>query len=262
MSPLSLVVTTFNNADTLARCLDSVPCADEILVLDSGSADRTLEIARERGARVETRRFAGYGSQKQYAIELASHDWVLLLDADEALTGELADWIARTKREAFDADGYELPRMEQIFWRMQSRFSRPSFHLRLFDRRLTRMNDVPVHASPECEGRVRRLNRAFLHFGEPDIHTKVEKVNRYSSGLVSYRRRRGNPWVMVLYPPLHFIRLYFFRRQFANGWAGFINAAVGAFYVFLKYAKVYEARRRGAAGGGREAGGGGGSGEG
>lgn len=248
MTPLTLVVTTYNNAATLPRCLDSVSCADEILVLDSGSSDDTAALAQSRGARLETRPFDDYGPQKQHAIELAGNDWILLLDADEALTGTLDRWIGRQKRDGFDADGYELPRFEQVFWRMQSRWSRPNYQLRLFDRRLTRMNEVPVHAAPVCRGRVRRLGLAFVHYGEPDIHTKVEKINRYSTGMAPHRLERGkggNPWIMVFYPPLQFLRLYVFRRQFLNGWAGFVNAAVGAFYVFLKYAKVYEARRAG-----------------
>lgn len=247
MTPVSLVVTTLDNADTLARCLASATCADEIVVLDSGSTDETVAIARVHGARVETREFAGYGPQKQRAIDLASNDWVLLLDADEALGEPLAQWIERRKREGFDADAFDLPRLEQVFWRMQSRLSRPNYSVRLFDRRVTRMNEVPVHATPVCSGRVRRLRLPFFHYGEPDIHTKVEKINRYSTGLAPYRLRRGrrgNPWIMVFYPPLHFLRLYLFRRQFANGWAGFVNSVAGAFYVFLKYAKLYEARRQ------------------
>lgn len=247
MEPLTLVVTTLNNQATLERCLAAGRCADETVVLDSGSSDDTVAIAKRFGARVETRPFDGYGPQKQAAIDLASSDWVLLLDADEALSDEAVASIEALKARGFDADAYELPRIEQIFWRMQGRFTRPNHYLRLFDRRVTRISDMPVHAAPKCSGRVERLDAPFLHFGEPDIHTKVDKINAYSTGLVPEKRRRGkrgNPWLMVFYPPLHFLRLYLFKRQFTNGWAGFINSVVGAFYAFLKYAKLYEARRR------------------
>lgn len=247
MSGLSLVVTTRDNADTLERCLASCTCADERVVLDSGSRDATREIAASFGARVESRPFAGYGAQKQAAIDLAANDWVLLLDADEALSPEADRWLAERKAAGFEGVAYELPRREQIFWRMQSPATRPDYHLRLFDRRQTRMSTMPVHAAPKTDGRVTRVKVPFHHFGEPDIHTKVEKINAYSSGLVAHKRargRKGHPLMLVFYPAFVFLRLYVFKRQFMNGWAGFINARVGAFYAFIKYAKVYEARRR------------------
>lgn len=244
--PLSLVVTTLDNAATLARCLDSAAFADDILVLDSGSTDATRAIAEAHGARIERHAFDDYAAQKQRAIALARHDWILLLDADEALTPAAAAIIQRELR-APRAAGYRLPRREQMFWTFQHRRSRINTHLRLFDRRHGGMNAVPVHAAPEVRGRVRTLRAAvFLHFGEPDIATKVRKLNDYSSGLVAHKRARGTRFVrtrMLLYPPLFFLRQYLFKRYFLNGWAGYISAASGAWYVFLKYAKLYEARR-------------------
>lgn len=244
---LSLVVTTFNNGTTLGRLLDSVTCADDVVVLDSGSTDDTVAIARGHDARIFSESFRGYGPQKQRAIDLARHDWVLLLDADEALEPETDAAIAGLKARGFDADAYELPRIEQVFWRMQGRLTRPGHFLRLFDRRRTRMSDTPIHAAPQCEGRVRRLAHPLLHFGEPDIHTKVSKINHWSSELaerVPVGKLRASPWVMVVYPPFYFLRLYLFKREFTNGWAGFIKSVVGAQYAFLKYAKRYERSRR------------------
>ncbi len=245
--PLSLVVTTLNNAATLARCLDSVPCADEIVLLDSGSSDATLEIARAHAARIAQQSFAGYAAQKQHAIDLAAHDWVLLLDADEALTPQAVAEIERVLA-APAAQGYRLPRREQMFWRLQPRHSRINTHLRLFDRRHGRMNTAPVHAAPEVQGRVDTLPRAvFVHYGEPDIATKMAKLNAYSSGMATPERAARVHLLrtrMLLYPPLFFLRQYLFKRYFLAGWAGYISAASGAWYVFLKYAKLYELRRR------------------
>lgn len=247
VEPLSLVVTTLNNAATLGPLLDSVSCADEVVVLDSNSTDDTVAIARERGARVFIEAFRGYGPQKQRAIDLAQHDWVLLLDADEALEPEADAAIAQMKRDGFRADAYELPRIEQVFWRMQSRFTRPNHFLRLFDRQRTRMSDMPIHAAPKCDGTIARLPYPLVHYGEPDIETKVTKINRWSTELAAHKAakgRRANPWIMVFYPPVYFLRLYIFKRQFANGWAGFVNSVTGAYYSFLKYAKLYELHRR------------------
>jgi glycosyltransferase involved in cell wall biosynthesis len=245
--PFSLVVTTFNNAATLERCLSSAAFADDIVVLDSGSADATLDIARTLGARIFVEPFKGFSEQKQSAIDKAKHDWVLLLDSDEVLTDAARPAIEQALIDP-NCAGFRLPRREQMFWTFQHRYSWTNEHLRLFDRRRGRMNTVPVHAAPEVDGEVRTLRDAvMLHFGEPDIRTKVDKINAYSSGLVAdklSRRPRLLGARMLFYPPVFFLRQYFVKRYFLNGWAGFISAATGAFYVFLKYAKVYEARRR------------------
>jgi len=244
--PLSVVVTTFNNAATLERCLASAAFADDLVVLDSGSSDATVEIAQRYGARVFREPFSDYAAQKQSAINKATHPWVLLLDADEAVTEGARSVIEQALEQPVCA-GFRLPRREQMFWTFQHVLSWTNAHLRLFDRRHGRMNEVPVHAAPEVAGRVRTLRQAvLLHFGEPDIRTKVDKINAYSSGLVADKLRRGQRFLgarMLFYPPLFFLRQYFVKRYFLNGWAGFISAATGAFYVFLKYAKVYEARR-------------------
>jgi glycosyltransferase involved in cell wall biosynthesis len=245
--PLSVVVTTFNNAATLERCLASVAFADEIVVLDSRSSDGTLEIAAKYHSRIFSETFKGYAAQKQSAIDKAAHAWVLLLDADEAVTTPAIVVIERALQAPVFA-GFRLPRREQMFWTFQHPLSWTNAHLRLFDRHRVRMNAVPVHAAPETDGPVRTLRSAILlHYGEPDIRTKVEKINAYSSGLVADKLRRGQRFLglrMLLYPPVFFLRQYFGKRYFLNGWAGFISAATGAFYVFIKYAKVYEARRR------------------
>jgi len=244
---LSAVVTTFNNAATLERCLASIAFADDLVVLDSGSSDATMEIAAKYKARIFTEPFVDYSAQKQSAIDKAKHDWVLLLDADEALT-EAAQPVIQAALEGPREAGFRLPRREQMFWTFQHRGSWTNAHLRLFDRRHGGMNHVPVHAAPEVAGKVRTLRRAILlHYGEPDIRTKVDKINAYSSGLVADKLRRRQRFLglrMLVYPPVFFVRQYFFKRYFLNGWAGFISAATGAFYVFLKYAKVYEAKRR------------------
>ncbi|MEP6485269.1 MAG: glycosyltransferase family 2 protein [Rudaea sp.] len=244
---LSAVVTTFNNAEMLERCLSSVAFADDLVVLDSGSSDATVDIAKKYRARIFVEPFRDYSSQKQSAIDKALHAWVLLLDADEALLASAREPIERALTAPTDA-GFRLPRREQMFWTFQHDDSKVNEHLRLFDRRRGAMNRVPVHAAPQVNGSVRTLRDAILlHFGEPDIQTKVEKINAYSTGLVEDKIRRNVRFVglrMVFYPPLFFLRQFFIKRYFLSGRAGFISAVTGAFYVFLKYAKVYEARQR------------------
>lgn len=247
MENLSVCITTYNNERTLGACLESVKWADEIVVLDSHSGDRTLEIASTYNCRIQQHAFMGYGKQKQMAIDAATHRWVLLLDADEALSPPLQEQIRAVMRDGPQADGYELPRQEQLFWRMISPRTRMNYFLRLFDKTKGRMSDMPVHAAPKVQGTIKQLRGLLYHFGETDVHTKVDKINGYSTGLVADKVARGkapNPWIMVFYPPLFFLRTYVFKRNFLNGWAGFITSVMGAFYVFLKYAKLYEYSQR------------------
>ena len=242
-TPLSVFITTYNNGRTLSACLDSVRWADEIVVLDSFSTDDTLAMAQHYGARISQHEFMGYGRQKQLALDKTTHDWVLLLDADEALSPDLQTEIRRLLEQEPSASGYEMPRQEQLFWRMYHPATRMNYFLRLFNKHRGHIDDMPVHAAPKVQGQIARLKAPFYHYGETGIHTKVDKINAYSTGLVAdkvKKKRRGIALIMVFYPPLFFIRSYFFKRNFLNGWAGFINSTVAAFYVFLKYAKLYE----------------------
>lgn len=250
-TPLSLVVTTLDNAATLETCLASAGFADEILLVDSGSQDDTLAIASRHGARILTRPFAGYGPQKDWAIRQAAHDWVLLLDADEWLSPELAAEIQALRESGLDGGeelhGYRMPRRERLFWRYQHPRTRMNRFLRLFDRRHYRMSASTIHAAPEVSGRTAGLNGCLMHDGETGIAVKVARINAYSSGLVGDKLAAGSAFLrtrMLLYPPVFFLRLYLGKRMFLDGWAGLIHSLCGAFYVFLKYAKVYEARRQ------------------
>ncbi len=161
---LSVVVTTLDNAATLERCLASAAFADDIVVLDSGSSDATVEIAAKYKARVFSEPFKGYAAQKQSAIDKAAHAWVLLLDADEEVTAVARPLIERALQRAASAQphvaGFRLPRREQMFWTFQHALSWTNTHLRLFDRGRARMNAVPVHAAPDTDGPVRTLRGA------------------------------------------------------------------------------------------------------
>ena len=243
---VSGVVTTLNNAATLDDCLASLSFCDELVVLDSGSHDATLQIAGRHGARIAAQPFAGYGSQKQAAIDLASGEWILLLDADEHLADAGRAAIER-ELAAPRADGYRLPRQEWLFWRWPHPGTRANWQLRLFRKNRGRMNMVPVHAAPEVDGRVLDLAAPFRHYGEPRLADRVDKINRYSSGLVEHKRGKRTRLIalrLLFYPGVAFLKLYLGKRYFLNGWAGFFAAKTQAFYAFLKYAKVLEAQRQ------------------
>ena len=247
MPKLSVAITTFNNAATLESCLESVRWADEIVVLDSFSTDRTVEIAKAYNCRLAQHEFLGYGPQKQSAIEKTENRWVLLLDADEMLTNELQKEIAYLLSREPKYNAYEIARLEQLFWRMNNPYCRLNFYLRLFDKEKTAMSHHAVHADPKTSGSTGRLRHPFYHFGEINIHVKEEKINAYSTGLVEEKvakGKKGNIWMLLLYPPFAFLQSYFFKRNFLNGSAGFIGSVINAHYAFLKYAKVHEWHKR------------------
>jgi glycosyltransferase involved in cell wall biosynthesis len=243
MEKLSVFIITYNCARTLEPCLESVKWADEIVMLDSASTDGTLEIAEKYGCRVHQTAFLGYGKTKQLAIDKTRNNWVLHVDADEMLSPALQDEIRALLKTGPAADGYMIPRLDQLFWQMNHPRTRLNSQLKLFDKRRGRMNDMAVHSDPEVDGRVGTLRNVFYHFSEVDIHSKVEKINAYSTGIVADKLAKGQrpgPWILVFYPPLVFIQQFFLQRNFLNGWAGFIGSVIGSFYAFLRYAKLYE----------------------
>ena len=225
----------------------SVAWADDVFVLDSGSSDASAQIAQRFGARFEVQAFRGYALQKQDAIDRARHDWVLLLDSDEAL-GDGARAAIESALVDPQARGFTLPRREHVFWRLAHPGIRQDRFLRLFDRRMTSMSDECVHESPRCRGRVASLDAQLLHWGQPDIETKVDKINRYSTLAAGDPRHTetegGSSLRMLWYPAFVFWRQYLFKRHFLNGWAGFIAARSMAFYALMKDAKRLERRHR------------------
>lgn len=130
-----------------------------------------------------------------------------------------------------------------MFWRMQSLTSRLNHYLRLFDKSRGHISDMPIHAAPKVDGETGRLKACFMHYGETSIHSKVDRINHYSSGLVEDKVRKNPRWLrtrMVIYPGFAFLKSYLFKRNFLNGWAGFIASVCMSHYAFLKYAKLYE----------------------
>jgi glycosyltransferase involved in cell wall biosynthesis len=240
---ISAVVTCFNSAATLPRCLDSLSFCDELVVLDSGSSDGSQTIARERGARLYVEPFRGYAAQKQAAVDRASHDWVLLLDSDEWLEALDGSAILDALRRERDCAGFALPRREWLFWRWQHPGSRHNRYIRLFDRRRAKLSSHAVHETVQVNGPVATLPVLMLHRGDPDLASKIDKANRYSSLQQVDLAARPPRWLrlrMLLYPSVAFMRFFLLRGHWREGWAGFAAARVHAFYAFAKYAKAYE----------------------
>ena len=243
---ISLIVITRDEEPLIGQCLKSAATfCDELVVVDSFSTDRTVEIARGLGARVFQRPFEGFIAQKQFALEQASGDWVFSLDADEQATWELSRAVLRAIAGPNPADGY---RVRRVLYHLDHYYTRglyPDWHLRLFRRERARFGGREPHASVLVDGKIESLEPPILHFSYHDVADHVATMNRLSSQAASEADPSALTLVkMVANPAWRFFNFYFLRCGFREGGRGLYAAMSAAFYVFLKYAKLYERRLR------------------
>ncbi|MDP2834236.1 MAG: glycosyltransferase family 2 protein [Pseudomonadota bacterium] len=246
--PFSLVIITRNAATLLPECLASVPGADEVLVVDSGSSDATVAVAQRLGARVIHQDWQGYGPQKRFAAIQAKHDWVLSLDADERLTPELQASIELALREP-KAIAYLLPRRNRFMGRwLRHGEGYPDWCARLFDRRRANWSEDVVHEKLVCGGAVVKLSGDLLHESEQGLADYLAKQNHYTdlqAARMFAAGKRFSAWKMLASPLARFVKFYFLRRGFLDGVPGLTHIAIGCLTSFLKYAKLYELQMRG-----------------
>ena len=240
---LSVIIITKNESQHIAGCIDSVAFADEIIVLDSGSTDGTREIAQAKGAKVTlSSDWPGFGPQKNRALDLATKEWVLSIDADERVTPELALEIQQVLKHP-QAQAYKIARLSNFCgrWIRHSGWW-PDLVLRLFKRGTARFTDAVVHESVRPEGTVAVLKGHFLHYSYPDMESLILKSNRYSSDAAQAMHAKGKKTSIlgvVGHSVWTFIRIYIIRRGFLDGKEGFILAATGAAGSFFRYSKLF-----------------------
>jgi len=243
MTPLSLTVITRNAEAHLERCLKSVPFASDIVVLDCGSEDRTREIAEKCGARVIVEEWRGFGPQKQRAAELAKHDWILNLDADEALSPESqAELLTLLAAEPIGG-AYAFPRLSFHMGRwIRHGGWYPDWQVRLFDRRRAKWSAAQIHE--KIVGvEPKRLNKPLLHWVFKDLSDQVATNNRYSSLGAEELVAKGRGFVLfnlLVKPKVKFFETYVWKLGFLDGMPGFVIAVGAAYSVFLKWAKLWE----------------------
>lgn len=245
---LSVAIITRNAARQLGDCLDSVAFADEVVVVDSGSGDGTVDFARSRGARVIAQDWLGFGPQKQFAVMQAAHDWVLCVDADERVSPELRRSI-EAALAAPDRTAYRFARCNRFLGRyLRHGEGYPDWSLRLFDRRRARWSDDAVHEKVVAEGEIGTLAGDLLHESAESLDSYLAKQNRYTSlaaeSAFAAGKRAGAAQV-VFSPLVRFVKFYVFRRGFLDGLPGLVHIAIGCFTSFAKYAKLVELQRRG-----------------
>jgi glycosyltransferase involved in cell wall biosynthesis len=241
---MSVAIIAKNEAARIGDALASAAWADELIVVDARSADETVAVARRYTNRVVIRDWPGFVEQKNYAASLATNDWILSLDADERLTPALSDEIRATLRGEPPHRAYEVPR---VTWHL-GRWIRttdwyPDFQFRLYDRRAARWTGRFVHESLAVDGTIGRLRADLEHRPYDGIADHLATIHSYTTLAARQMRqqgRRASVASMLAHPPLAFLRNYVWKRGFADGAPGLIVSAMNAYYVFLKFAKLWE----------------------
>ena len=244
---VSLIVITRDEAELIGQCLASAQSfCDELVVIDSFSTDQTVAIAESLGARVYQQEFTDYVRQKQAALDRATSDWVLLLDADEQATYDLGRAITAAIALPDAAAGY---RIQRVLYHLGHYYTRPiyrDFPVRLFRRDRGHIGGVDPHDKVVVDGRVGRLKPPILHYSYRDVADHVATINRFSTrGAAQVEPSRFVALQMFTHPLWRFFNFYIVRGGFLEGGRGLYAAMTAAFYVFLKYAKIYEKQVRG-----------------
>jgi len=239
---VSLIVITRDEETLIGQCLESARSfCDELIVVDSLSTDRTVEIAKGLGALVFEQEFTNYVRQKQIALNHATSEWVLLLDADEQATYELGREIEGTLSASDSADGY---RIQRVLYHLGHYYRRPIYRdrpVRLFRRERAHIGGIAPHDKVFVNGRIKRLRSSILHFSYHDIADHVATMNRFTTrGAAEIEPTAWSAVRMFTHPLWSFFNFYLLRGGFLDGGYGLYAAMTAAFYVFLKYSKVYE----------------------
>lgn len=244
---LSVTMITLNEEVNIRRTLESVQWADEIVVLDSGSTDRTVEICREFTDKVYHQDWLGFGRQKNAAIDKANGDWILSLDADEPVEPELAAEIREIIGSPGANEGYQVPRKTFFLgkWIRHGGWY-PDYNLRLFRKGKGRFEERKVHEAIRVDGLVGHTRNAILHYAYPDLASYLSTINKYSSLAVDVMTEKGispvqTTWLNLVFRPVFtFFLKYFFRLGFLDGKHGLVLNIFHSYYVFAKYAKAWE----------------------
>ena len=236
-----------NEEANIGPCLDALAFCDECIVVDAGSSDRTVELAQQKGARVVTHAWQGFGAQKNFALSLAQGDWVLSIDADERVSPALAGEIQRAIMEG-RADGYEIPRLSSFVGRdMRHSGWFPDHVLRLFRRGKARFSDDLVHERVICDGTVARLTEQLAHHSVTRLEEAISRIDRYSTAgaeMLVAAGRRVSFADGITHGIWSFFRAYVLRLGFLDGREGFLLAVANAEGTYYRYMKAWLAKRR------------------
>jgi glycosyltransferase involved in cell wall biosynthesis len=244
---ISASVICRNEEHNIEDCLKSVAWCDEIVVVDSGSTDRTVELARKHTERVSFHEWPGYVAQKNHALDQCGGDWVISLDADERCTPELREAVERELASADGLAGFEVRRHVKYLGRWINHGGwYPDWKLRIVRKGKARWGGVDPHDKLIPEGPVKRLDAEIHHFTYRDFAHQIRIINHFSDVVAGELRKAGKGWPVfhaLFHAPWKFFECYVLKLGFLDGFPGFVIAAGSAFYIFSRYVKLWELRR-------------------
>ena len=246
---ISAVIIAFNEEDKIADAINSVKWADEILLVDSESTDRTNEISGKLGAKVITQKWLGFSKQKQFAVDNAENDWIFSLDADEVVSEELRDEILKLKNSENLADGYKIPRLSFYLDRpIRHGGWYPDWQIRFFNRQQGKWKDVLIHESVEIDGKVEKLSGDILHYSVENMahhHRMIgERYAPLAAEQMFLRGRKTSPLKIATAGLTAFLQTYILKAGFLDGFAGFCIARFAAHHAFLKHLLLWEKQNK------------------
>lgn len=247
MSRLSVAIITYNEEEEIKDCLESVKWADEIVVVDSFSTDKTLDICHQYTNKVFQHEWSGYSNQKNYAINVTTNPWILILDADERVSERLTKEIKEILDKDLGIDGYYIPRKSYFLGRW-IRYGGwyPDYSIRLFRKDKGRFEQREVHESVRINGKTAKLKNHLEHYTYRNLSEYIQRMDRYSTlaamEMVGEGRRSG-PRNILFRPILTFFRMYILKQGFREGIYGLLLAVLYSYYTFLKYVKLWEMRK-------------------
>ncbi|WP_456397290.1 glycosyltransferase family 2 protein [Desulfurobacterium sp.] len=248
MESLSVSMIVKNGERYIKNVLESIKeLADEIVIVDSGSTDKTVEIAKSLGARVVFREFDNFINQKNYALSLCTKDWVLFLDDDEIVDEQLKEEIRKIKEKGSKYEGFKINRLTNYLGKWIKHAWYPDWHVRLAKRTSCRWKGDEVHETLKVSGKIGYLKGNILHYSYPDIKTHVDKINLYTTLYAKGAYKRGKRFStlkMVSSSIGAFIRRFFIKKGLLDGFEGFIISVMSSYYTFLKYLKLWEIEKR------------------
>ncbi len=245
---VSAVIITFNEENIIGQTLSKLWWCDEIIIVDSGSTDKTIEICQQFGCDIFSHSFEGYGEQKKYGVSKAKNDWILCIDADEVLTEPLIEEIiAELSKSEIAFSGFTIP-LRLVYMNNPFRYGKeadaPS--IRLFNKQNGNWDGALVHEKVILDGKLGKLSHKILHYSYHSYTQHLQKINLYSSlgaKKLLLKKKPKNKFIIILGLPFNFLRYYILDRNFLNGFHGFTWSVFNAFYHFLKYTKLLEHKR-------------------
>jgi glycosyltransferase involved in cell wall biosynthesis len=248
-APISIAIITLNEERNIRGCLESVKWADEVVVCDSGSTDRTLDIAGEYGSRTFQDTWRGFADHKNLAVERTRHPWVLVLDADERVTPGLQQEIEAVLADPAALEGYLIPRRSYFLgqWIRECGWY-PDETVRLFRRGRGYFRERAVHEAVAVDGRVGRLAAPLEHYTYDSVSAFLQRMDRYSTLAAEELQRTGrsaHSWDLVGRPAWTFLRMFLLQGGWREGWRGLVLSGLYASYAFSKYAKLWELTQAG-----------------